>query len=58
MEKGVNTVITREIGFIAYNTFKSRGAVILRGEGEMGEVLEKFRRGELEEIEEPTRVKI
>ena len=53
--KGVNIVITRNVGPNAFQAFSSAGIKIIVGaNGTVSEVIEKYKRGEIKETSAPT----
>ena len=53
--KGVNVLITGNVGPNAFQALSAAGIKIVTGAfGTVGEVVEKYKRGELKETEEPT----
>jgi len=55
-ENGVNEVIVKDIGEIAYYALKEKNVKIFYGEGDIEEVMEKYVNGRLEVFKKPKKV--
>ena len=56
IDEGINEVITKEIGEIAYHALKDGNIKIYYGSGSIDEVIEKYKKGELHILKEPKKV--
>ena len=55
-KNGVNEVITKDIGEIAYYALKEKNVKIFYGEGSINEIMEKYMNGQIELFKKPKKV--
>ncbi len=56
IDEGINEIITKEIGEIAYHALKDGNVKIYYGNGSIEEIIEKYKRGELHILKKPKEV--